>query len=53
MGQSGTMRRSATTIAKRSRVHRRRSPFILTIGLAVLSWVLIAWVWCALSAWLA
>jgi len=53
MDQSGTIRRSITTIAKRSRPHRRRAPFILTIGLAVLSWVLIAWAWCAVSAWLA
>lgn len=53
MGQSGTVRRSITTIAKRSRSPRRRAPFILTIGLAVLSWLLIAWVWCAVNAWLA
>lgn len=50
MDQSNAIRRAITTITKRSRSRRRRAPFILTIGLAVLCWALILWAWWALSA---
>lgn len=50
MDPSSVIRRSMTTIAKRSRAARRRAPFIVTIFLGLLCWGLIALAWFLIRA---
>lgn len=50
MGQSSAARRPVSPV---ERGPRRRSPWILVLLLAALSWVAVAWGWAMLDAWLA